>query len=157
MRLPGSSSEKHDRVFFKTAGPFDLRPYTIRLLLLFCDLSIKELTELTQDSTTAGLRVGGSATENHSKEDKPFSADRTDQRDSSKAFDRKRTRKGDASGGFERNHFSLSNECDEEHEIRWEEVRKVNVWDARRRGCTYLCKENLDALQQGLNGRHGSL
>ena len=156
LRLPGSSTEMYDRIFFKTAGVLDLRPYTIRLLLLFCDLTIEELTELTQDSTIVGVRVRDFAEETQSYDNKPSLVDRTDPRDSPKTVDRKRTKKGD-SADLKRNHFSLDDDSDEENENRWEELRKVHEWDARRHGFTYLCKKNLDALQHELNGRHSSL
>ena len=128
LRLPGSSMELNDRVFFNTAIVTDPRQYSIRLLFLFCGFNKEELVALTKESTEGDLDDG----------------DTSVQGEFSRSVLNKRSRDGNI-------YILLNDDSDDEE---WEQLRGVNMWDARRRGVTYLCQEILDTLQHELLARY---
>ena len=176
LRLPGSSMELNDRVFFKTTGVTDPRQYTIQLLFLFCGLNDEELAALTKESTDADEETeeadsesapsidengkpannGGKQVESFGEEDDSESAPSIDE-NGKPAHNEGKQVKSSKKTGFQRGRRSNSSKTkkcniislnDDSDEEERQRKRWITTLDAWRLGDSYLCKESLNAAQR---------
>ena len=148
LRLPCSRENTYDRLFFNTTSTTVHRAYIIRLLFLFCDLTLEELTELTQGSTTADVELMANARNRSFEDSDAPPLDGNEAHESQSTIARKRAKIDRSLKEVEVMYLNYDSE--EENYINEERLRSVNEWDARRNGFTYLSKKNLDALQNEL-------
>ena len=157
LRLPGDSGDEYDRKFFNTESVVPSEEYAVRLLFPFCEFIPGELKELTKDSLAKDPELMDSeerrscAGENDSK----AADDNTQAKLTPNS--RKRPKTGNTSSHTNLNSMSLNDISDEVSENRWEQLRKISEWEARRDGCCYLCQENLESLPRKFVGLHGEL
>ena len=155
LRLPGESEAAYDRVFFNTVRVVSPREYSTRLLFLFCDLNLDELIQLVGGSDDVDAELASD--EVISPVDQGTSShDGSDPRESSEMAANEPAKNDGTSVRMMRSYLDLDDDSPDEGDIRFEDMRKVNEWDARRSGFAYLCQENRDALQQNFTGLRGN-
>ena len=113
---------------------------------MFCGLNLDELIQLVRGSDDVDAELASD--EVISPVDQGTSShDGSDPRESSEMA------KNDGTlVRMMRSYLDLDDDSPYEGDIRFEDLRNVNEWDARRSGFAYLCQENLDALQHNSQG-----
>ena len=158
LRLPGEPGDDFDRVFYNTKSVIDPGQYSIRLLFLFCEFSNGELFDLTRDSLATDSELLDSKQDEHSFEGKyDPSHGGNDSRKPPTTTPTQRPKDDNPPNQMKRSYMSLNDDSDEENEILWEQLRKINEREAHRRGHLYLCQENLDTLPHKSVGLRGEL
>ena len=140
---------KYERVFYKSNTVINAREYTIRLLLLFCDLSPDDLSGLIKEPAAGDVKFVNSTPSEDS--DLGFDGRHDTTKSSAKPMLGEATTDMLLKNNEEMNSVIYFDSDDDSEDL--DEVLRFNEWDARRRGVMHLCKRNLDALQEELNSK----
>ena len=111
-------------------------------MFLFCDLNLDELIQLVRASDDVDAELAS---------DDVISP--VDQGTSRSSHDgNERAKNNGTLVRMMRSYVDLDDDSPYERDIRFEDLRNVNEWDARRSGFAFLCQENLYALQHNSQG-----
>ena len=141
----------YGRVFFNSDCADTPQEYMIRLLFLFCELPQDELITLLAQNSEAAEQVesiGANQEIVSEGSEVNLRGDHT-MNSTAKRFLEEVTKDMLPKNNAMQTYVSIDTDSDDDEDEYLEKLR-FNEWDARRRGVMYLCKRNLDDVQERL-------